>query len=118
MATCTLKGLDGGFLASRFFLSIVHFNILLYLLPGSGIINSLAIPYMPIPKGFLLNIMSKSFTIVPEWFSISSLIPRYLPDPLPAIVKDALTYSPLFPFCPFAADETTSLRLGLAKSRV
>ncbi len=80
MATYTLNGCEGGFFASRFFLSIEHTIDLmtLYPEPGSGkVIASLAF-YTVIPNGFLLNNRSNPLTICAEKFFISNLIPKDL----------------------------------------
>jgi hypothetical protein len=75
-----LNGCDGGFFASRFFLSIEHTIDFVTVCPepGSGKgIASFAF-YTVIPNGFLLNSRSNPFTIYPEKFLISNLIPSDL----------------------------------------
>jgi uncharacterized membrane protein len=75
-----LNGCDGGFLASRFFLSIEHTIDLITVCPepGSGIVMASFAFYTVIPKGFLLNSRSNPFIIYPEKFLISNLIPKDL----------------------------------------
>jgi hypothetical protein len=76
-----LNGCDGGFFASRFFLSIEHtidFITVCPEEPGSGKVMASFAFYTVIPNGFLLNSRSNPFTIYPEKFLISNLIPNDL----------------------------------------
>jgi hypothetical protein len=73
-----LNGCDGGVFASRFFLSIEHTIDLMTVCPepGSGKVMASLAFYTVIPNGFLLNSRSNPFTIYPEKFFISNLIPK------------------------------------------
>lgn len=80
MAVQILKGKLGGFLPSKFFLSIAQSKVASAVWPGAGYTSFPATPEIATPKEFLLNLRSKSLTSWPELFVTLMFTFRVLPS--------------------------------------
>ena len=113
IAIWILKGFLGGFLPSRFFLSMQHSILALEVWFGPGNDNLLVAPVTPRAKAFLLILRSKSYT---RLFPVKLVISRSNLITLSSTRNLARTFNPLLPLLPAVVSERESFRGKLAYS--